>query len=150
MAYLRHPSKEKEEKKPTNNPLLVCSTNTHPILRKTNDNESSRRQKHHDTYHNQPDPPADLDLVLNTPHTNKGASWPNHCLIGSYQIPANRTRNAKKLYDLITGPINPNEISARNTKLNNWILIENLRIINFVKKYLVCIKWEDFKLDKRY
>ena len=50
---------------------------------------------------------------------------------------------------MITGPINSNEISARNTKLNNWILTENLRIINFVKKDLVCIKWEDFKLDKR-
>ena len=50
---------------------------------------------------------------------------------------------------LITQPINPNEISARNTQLNNWILTENLRIINFIKKDMVCIRWEDFKLDKR-
>ena len=49
----------------------------------------------------------------------------------------------------MTQLIIPNKISARNTMLNNWILIENLRIINFIKKDMVCIKWELFKLDKR-
>ena len=117
------PFKKKRSKKPNNSPPAQ-SDNTNTIPRNDNLNEFSKRQRHHAIYHNQPDPPADLDLAVHTPHTSKGANWPNHCLIGSYLIPANRTRNSKKLYNLITNSINPNQLSRRrpNTTLNNGIL----------------------------
>ena len=132
------PFKKKRSKKPNNSPSAQSDNNTNTIPRNDNPNEFSRRQRHHAIYHNQPDPPADLDLAVFTPHNSKGTNWPNHCLIGSYLIPTNRTRNSKKLYNLITSPISPNELSARNTTLNNWILTENSRIINFINKKHVC------------
>ena len=55
----------------------------------------------------------------------------------------------KNLHNLINKPINPNDLSARNTSLTNWILTENSRIINFIKKNNVCISWDDFNCDKR-
>ena len=116
-----------------------------------NDNHEqlSRKQQHHAVFHNLPDPPADLDLTAHIPNISKGANWPNHSLIGSYAIPSNRTRNSKKLPDIIGKPINPKELSARNTLLNNWILTENSKIINFINKNNTCISWDDFKRDKR-
>ena len=73
----------------------------------------------------------------------------NNTMQSTTVIPANRTRNLKNHYNLIIKPMNPNELSARNTLLKNWILTENSRIINFIKKNNVCIRWDDFKSDKR-
>ena len=140
--------KNKGNNKPNNIPPTQPD-NPNTIPRNDNYNALSRRQLHHAVYHNLPDPPADLDLTVHTPITSKGANWPNHGLIGSYLIPAHRTRNAKKLHSLINKPIDPKELSARNTSLTNWILTENSRIINFIKKNNVCTSWDDFKLDKR-
>ena len=125
--------KNKNKNKPNNIPLAQFD-NSNTIPRKDDHSELSKRQQHHAVYHNLPDPPADLDLTVYMPNTNKGANWPNHGLIGSYVIPANRTRNSKKLHNLINKQINPNELSARNTLLLNWILTENSRIINFINK----------------
>ena len=140
--------KNKSKNKPNNIPPAQ-SDNSNTIPRRDNYNVLSRRQLHHAVYHNLPDPPADLDLTVHTPITSKGANWPNHGLIGSYLIPAHRTRNAKNLHSLINKPIDPKELSARNTSLTNWILTENSRIINFIKKNNVCTSWDDFKRDKR-
>jgi hypothetical protein len=88
--------KNRNKNKPNHIPPAQFDTSS-TIPRKDNHNELSKRQQHYAVYHNLPDPPANLDLTAHMPNTSKGANWPNHILIGSYVIPANRTRNSKKL-----------------------------------------------------
>ena len=56
--------KKRKDKHPTFSADQPDSTEHIPC--NTTDTQSSKRQKHHDTYHNQPDHPANLDLATNT------------------------------------------------------------------------------------
>ena len=108
-------------------------------------NSSSRKQIHPREFHNQPDPPADLNLQ--PPAITKGieAKWPNHNLIGSSIITSNAKHNLPDTISLIKSSISINEISSRNPRLSDWITCNMTRIQNFSNRELSKISWNFFK-----
>ena len=76
-----------------------------------------QKQIHHGEFHNQPDPPANLNLQPPAITKGIGAKWPNHNLIGSSLITSNAKRNSLDTISLIKSPISNNEISSRNPRL---------------------------------
>ena len=141
--------KKRKQKKTKDGKKNQGTLNSNESTNPTQASKGSKKQNHHGTYHNQPDPPADLDLQ---PPINKkgiGKKWPNHNLIGSIMIPSNMTRNNKDIIKLINSPIHPSEISARNPALSNWIISEMANIQNFSNQNITRVSWSDFSRDAR-
>ena len=137
--------KEKTKKKKSNktsrkNVAKTTENNPSP------NNLSSRKQIHHGEFHNQPDPPADLNLQ--PPAITKagiGVKWPNHNLIGSSIITSNAKHNLLDTISLIRSPISIDEISSQNTRLFDWITCNMNRIQNFSNRNVNKISWNFFR-----
>ena len=78
-----------------------------------------------------------------------GRKWPNHNLIGSLFIPANRSKNAKDITKLIKSSIDPSDISVHNLLLSNWITTDLSKIQNLSSQTTTRLSWQEFKKDPR-